>query len=107
MGRETTSKINGLKGGRPVASKTLITQKLREIMAKKLHERYDKILSAQLDAAEGIIIQKVKNGKVIYVDPGPDVQAFRNIQDQVIGRATERVEVSGHDGAPLIIRLDS
>lgn len=97
---------NALKGGRPVATKTLLAQKMREMLAKKLHERYGSIIDSQLDAAQGILIQKTKGGQTIYADPGPDVQAFRNINDQVMGRATERVEMSGLDGQPLIIKLD-
>lgn len=93
--------------GRPVSSATLKTQAIRKMMVDALHKRFKPVLNAQLDAAQGILIAKQKNGMPIYAEPGPDTQAFKTILEQVAGRATERVEVSGRDGRPLIVRLDT
>ncbi len=96
--------------GRPkgsVSKSTAIAVKLREDMAKMLKERFEPIMKAQLDAAQGIIIEKEgKDGQPVYLSPGPNVQAFRQIQDQVMGRAKESVEVTGKDGGPMLIKLD-
>lgn len=99
----------GRGGGRKLGQSTLLAQKMRETLAQELHKRYIPIVRAQLDAAEGIQTEHYdrKTGDLYYKDPGPDVQAFRNINDQVLGRAKENLEVSGKDGVPLIIKLDT
>ena len=99
----------GRGGGRKMGKTALLGIKMREMLAVELNKRFKPIVEAQLDAAEGIQTEEYskKTGELFYKSPGPDVQAFRNVFDQVAGRATERVEVSGRDGIPLIIRLDS
>lgn len=103
------SRINGRKGGRPIATKTLITQKIKDIMAKKLYERISPIIDAQLDSALGVTTEHFdrKKGNLFYVEHEPNVNAARLMIEQVVGRATEKVELSGREGAPLIIRLDT
>lgn len=98
-------------GGRPkgsIAKSTAIAIKIREVLARKLYARISPIADAQLDAALGIQTEHYdkKSGDLYYKDPGPNTLAFKNILEQVVGRATDKVELSGRDGKPLIIKLD-
>ncbi len=102
-------KGNNHKGGRPVGSistATAIAQKLRKDMAKMLEARWGPIMQAQLDAAQGIVLQKEGKDGPVYQYPGPSVQAFKQIQDQVMGKPKESVEVTGKDGGPMMIKLN-
>lgn len=98
---------SGRGQGRKLGQSTLLAQKIREKMAIELEKRFGPVLSAQLDAAEGIKTEAYdrRTGRLYYKDPGPNTNAFRNIVDHVIGRPTEKVEMSGKDGIPLIINL--
>ena len=61
-----TSQENGKKGGRPIASKTLIAQKIKDRMAQKLYERIDPIIDAMLDKAEGGLLEVSADGGKSY-----------------------------------------
>lgn len=91
------AKENGKKGGRPIASATLITQKMRELMAQRVEARFGPIIDAQIDAAIGIVSEKFdrKTGELYYVEEGPSTNAAKFITEQVLGRPKETVEHSG------------
>lgn len=96
------------KGGRPkgsYAKSTLLAMKMRELLTQKLHKRFGPIIDAQLDASEGIILEKQKGGKKIYADPGPDTHAFKNVLEQAIGKPKESIELTGKDSGPVLLRL--
>ena len=95
--------------GRPVSSATLKTQQMRKIMVDELHKRFKPLMRAQLDAAMGVTTEHydAKKGDYYYKEHEPNNQAFKTILEQVHGRATEKVEMSGKDGVPLIIKLDT
>ena len=96
------------KGGRPKGSITEATRiaiELKEKMAKRLEKRFGPILDAQLDSALGIQTEAYdrSTGKLYYKEPGPNVVAFKNIVEQVMGRPTESVQISG--GMTLIMDI--
>lgn len=94
--RKKTSKENGKKGGRPIASKTLITQKIRERIVEKLYERIDPLIDSQLNSAIGIILKKVDGkGLVHYLEEAPSTSAAKFLMEQVLGRPKESIEHSG------------
>ena len=98
------SRMNGKKGGRPVASKTLITQKIRERIVEKLYERIDPLIDAQLNSAIGVILKKTDNkGLHHYLEEAPSTSAARFLVEQVLGRPKESIEHSG--GAKGLIAL--
>jgi hypothetical protein len=89
-----TSQENGKKGGRPIASKTLIAQKIKERMAEKLYERMDPIIDAMLDKAEGVLLEvSTEGGKTYQRGHLPDSVAFKTLLEHVLGRPNQFVEV--------------
>ncbi len=87
------------KGGRPkgaVSKATEIAIKVKEKMANAFYKRFSPILESQMDAAEGIKTEAYdkKTGDLYYKDPGPDVQAFKTILEQVAGKPKETVEMN-------------
>ena len=99
-----TSRENGKKGGRPISSKTLVAQKIKERMAQKLYERMDPIIDAMLDKAEGGLLEvSADNGKTYQKGHLPDSVAFKTILEQVVGRPETPVNLQGED---IVLRLD-
>lgn len=94
--RKKISRENGKKGGRPIASKTLITQKIRERIIEKLYERIDPLIDSQLNSAIGIILKKVDGkGLAHYLEEAPSTSAAKFLMEQVLGRPKESIEHSG------------
>lgn len=102
--RKKISRENGKKGGRPIASKTLITQKIKERIIEKLYERIDLLIDSQLNSAIGIILKKVDSkGLVHYLEEAPSTSAAKFLMEQVLGRPKESIEHSG--GAKGLVAL--
>lgn len=77
---------NAKKGGRPVSSSTLKTQKQREVLLSLLEEEAHEIFSA--------LIEKAKKG---------DVQAAKEVFDRAYGKAPQAVDLGNKDGEPLVV----
>jgi hypothetical protein len=92
------------KRGRPIATKTLITQKIRERIAQSVAEKLDPILDGLINAAIGnITLEKTDSrGKVYYTDVPPDTNAARLLLEHTIGRPKETIQ---HQGALGIVAL--
>lgn len=84
-GRSITSKENGMHGGRPVATNTLLTQKFKEYLAKRIEKEKGTLIDAMLLEA--------KNG---------NVTAFVALLDRVQGKPAQAVEMTGKDGNPIV-----
>ena len=94
--RKIASIKNVKKGGRPVASTTLISQKIRERVIEKLHERIDPIIDSQINSAIGIILKKIDSkGLAHYLEEPPNTSAAKFLIEQAIGRPQEKIEHSG------------
>ena len=94
------------KGGRPVGSKlakTIRAENARKYVTDRITEELEPIVSAQIDAAKGMRIID-KDGR-IYTR-APELKTGEYLINQGAGRPTEQIELSGRDGAPLIIPLD-
>jgi len=93
------SKVGGARkgAGRHKLSKTLITTKMREMLAETLEKRFKPMIEAQLDSAIGVTSEKFdrKSGLLYYVEESPNVSAAKFLTEQVLGRAKETVEHSG------------
>jgi len=97
---EAKTKNNGgaRKGaGRPVLTKTLITQRLKDLLAKRVEARFGPMIDAQLDSAIGIMLQKSdrKTGNLYYQDEAPSTNAAKFLTEQLLGRPKESIEHSG------------
>lgn len=99
-----TSIENGKKGGRPLSSKTLIAQKIKERIAEKLYKRLDPIIDAMLDKAEGGLLEvSADGGKTYQKGHLPDSLAFKTILEQVVGRPETPINLQGED---IVLKLD-
>ena len=79
------------KRGRPIATKTLITQKVRERIAQKIAEHLDPMIDAQIQLAT-----KQAN-----------TNAFRFLLEHSIGKPKETIEHQGQMGiVSLVARLE-
>lgn len=103
------SKINALKGGRPKGSfgKTrLIAQQINKKIAEMVKKELVPLIRAQIDCAKGIQCEAYdKDGNLYYKDPGPNTQAFKVLMEYVVGRPTEKHELTGPEGNPIEISI--
>jgi len=94
--RKTASVKNGKKGGRPIASKTLVTQMMKKVLIETINARFKPMLEAQIDSAIGVMLKKIDNkGIPYYVEEAPNTSAAKFLIEQVLGRAKESIEHSG------------
>lgn len=76
--------------------KTIEQELLRERLMRKVGEKWDDLIEAQIDKAKGIKLEAIsKDGEIYYKDPGPDTFAFKTISEQTIGKPKESIEHSG------------
>lgn len=97
------SRQNGRKGGRKKGYKAIQAEKAREYVIKRVSAELAPILDAQIDAAMGMRVMD-KDGRVYTRQP--ELRTGEYLINQSAGRPVERLEHSGRDGKPLIIRVD-
>jgi len=94
--KNITSRENGKKGGRPISSKTLIAQKIKERIAEKLYAKIDPLIDAQIESAIGVtLLKKDSKGLAYYLQEAPSTPAAKMLLDHVIGKAQESVTHTG------------
>lgn len=97
------SRENGKLGGRPLGTATLIRQKFREALAKKIDAEAEDWLTAIRDSALGHYVQlQRKDGTVKVYKKSPDPAAWREAMDRAFGKAEQSVDVTS-GGKPLIL----
>lgn len=68
---------------------------------KQIRDRLPWLIDRQFELAEGVYIEeRTPDGKLIYQRP-PDYKAIAYLIDRIMGKPTERHELTGEDGAPL------
>lgn len=84
--------------------KRLVTERLREKMVKKVEERFDQMIDAQLDSAIGVTTESYdkKSGDLIYNDVAPNHNAAKLLLEYVIEKPSQKIE---HQGAIGIVHL--
>lgn len=89
--------------GNPRTVKKLVSERLREVMAKQVAREFEAINQAQIDLAKGGESVKVlKDGtKLIVTIPG-DVNAARLLYSYVLGEPKQEIK---HTGAIGIVQL--
>jgi len=96
MGYKTTNH----KGGRPKSNATILAQKMRLELVKRVKKEFKPLVDAQIDAAKGFYekrVVKLPGGHTIdkYYLIKPDVSAAKNLIDQAIGKPKDSIELSG------------
>lgn len=82
--------------GAPIASRTLETQQMRELMLKRLKPRVKELFDALFDSAIGVSITKESGGGEEFVySKAPDVGAARLLLEYTLGKPKEQVEHAG------------
>jgi hypothetical protein len=101
-----TVKQNGGKregAGRKKAKHTIASEKAREFLVSSIVEHLAPIISAQIEAAQGLFYIG-KHGK-IYTKL-PDTRVGEYLLNQVAGKPNLSVEMAGDEEKPFIITLD-
>jgi hypothetical protein len=98
-------------GARPGAGRKRKAEKFETPIQKAEGMIVDKLpwlVDKAMQLADGVTVQKptLVGGTVIYKEP-PDLGAIKYLIDRVMGKPTERKEISGPDGGDLIIRTVS
>ncbi len=96
--REGAGRPKGSKGGH-----TLLAEQARARLIERVHSELDPILTAQIDAAQGLYYEDVTpDGKKRIYKQKPDVNAAKYLLDQTAGKARENLDVTS-GGQPLPI----
>lgn len=91
---------SGPKKGQKFA-KTLERELFRKRFMEKMRERWDEIIDAQIDLAKGyaLIDRSDETGNRVF-EQRPDATAGKNLIDQTMGKAIDRVDVTS-DGEKI------
>lgn len=123
------SRTNGRKGGKPKGVKwkrTLLKEAAYQLYREEVLSNMAPIVQAQIESACGsyVLLGKTSDGQFVRVtdqatmdrlfqsgaeffrleQKEPDAAMSRYLTDQVIGKAKERLEVSGPDGGAIPIK---
>lgn len=96
-------------GARPGAGRKPKDEKFKLPIAKaekRIADRLPSLIDRALELADGVTVQEVDRdgGIVVYTKP-PDLKAIIYLVDRVMGKPTERQEVSGPDGDPIGVKF--
>lgn len=90
---------NNNKGGRPRASHTILSEKMRGRFIKIVNKNFNPIMDSMMDLATGLPVREIVTiGKKTYPRfyvKNPDTNAAKYVLDQSLGRAKESIEHSG------------
>lgn len=92
-------------GARPGAGRKPKDEKFKLPIAKaekRIADRLPLLIDRALELADGVTVQEVdKDGGVAVYTKPPDLKAIIYLVDRIMGKPTERQEVSGPDGSPI------
>lgn len=111
--------------GRKKGPQTLEKEALRALVREKVGKALSRLIDSQIANAEGIkylVVRDKRTGKFLRatknaaekLDPeqeiievwekDPSVQAFTDLLNRTIDKPAEHVELTGQDGAPIVIK---
>src|SRR3990167_87401 len=77
---------------------------IREYMNKVVSSNKEKLIASMLDSATGLYVEETdKNGIRKVYKRAPDSKANAYLMDQTIGKATEKLEISGQVALGVIV----
>lgn len=109
-----TEKLNSPKkngGARPGAGRKPKDEKFKIPIAKaekKIADKLPMLVDKALELAEGVLVEDINIitlERSVYQKP-PDLGAIKYLLDRIMGKPTERRELTGEDGAPLFPDFD-
>jgi hypothetical protein len=103
--------MNGHGGTRASAGRKSKADKFAGPIAdaeKRIADRLPEVIDWMFELAEGVTVQESmpNGGTRIYTRP-PDRQANEYLLNRIMGKPTERHEVSGEDGEPIPVQLST
>jgi hypothetical protein len=92
-------------GARPGAGRKPKDEKFKQPIAKaekKIADKLPWLIDQMMELAEGVVVQEFDREGIphVYQRP-PDYKAIAYLADRIMGKPTERKELSGPDGEPL------
>jgi hypothetical protein len=73
---------------------------------KKIVDRLPQLLDNLMALADGIFVEEfTPDGKRVVYQRAPDFKSNEYLINRIMGKPTERQEVSGADGAPLAVEF--
>lgn len=96
----------GHGGARPGAGRKPKAQKNETAIARaeqQIRDRLPEVIDALFDLALGVKVEDVNilTGEAVVYRRPPDRAAAQYLTDRIMGKPTERQEISGPDGTPL------
>lgn len=101
---------HGHGGARPGAGRKTKAEKFAGPVAAAeqiIVDQLPAIVHAQIDLALGATVQEVDRetgGLIVYTRP-PDARAGQYLIDRILGKPTQRTELTGADGGPLAVTM--
>lgn len=72
---------------------------------KQIRDRLPEVIDKMFELAMGVLVEEqTLDGKAIYQKP-PDFKAAAYLIDRIMGKPTERREVSGPEGGPVPVQF--
>ena len=92
-------------GARPGAGRKPKDEKFKQPIAKaekKIADKLPWLIDQAMELATGVVVQELdKDGTPRIYQRPPDLGAIKYLADRIMGKPTERKELSGPDGEPL------
>lgn len=91
-------------GARPGAGRKRKAEKFAtqiQRAEKKIADKLPWVVDKMLELAEGVTVQEFGPGGPVIYQRAPDLGALKYLADRIMGKPTERQEVTGPDGEPL------
>lgn len=97
--------MSGNGGARPGAGRKAKAEKFKQPIAKaekRIADRLPSLIDNMMALADGIWVEEmtIEGARIVYKRP-PDRQANQYLIDRILGKPTERHELTGEDGEPL------
>ena len=71
---------------------------------RRIRDRLPELVDRMFELANGVLVEVSIDGRSVY-QRAPDYKALSYLIDRIMGKPTERKEVSGPDGAPIPFKL--
>lgn len=74
---------------------------------KRIRDRLPELIDRMFELADGVLVEEVSiTGRSIY-QRAPDYKALSYLIDRIMGKPTERKEITGADGGPVDVQFYS
>ena len=91
------SRENGLLGGRPVATPTLVKQLFRKALAERINSDMESWVAPMEDLAKGHFIEvKTADGEIKVYKKSPEAKAWQAVMDRAFGKPEQGVDVTSN-----------